>query len=152
MRKCRLALLVAMLILVLMPRDGQSQSGQSNARKSAGALSQNYPNPFNPETRSAFTVGQFEQGCPEGGRQYKVSLRVFNILAQQVAVPQLEGGSAGVAGGQRVENMSLPCGRYTVYWNGKYDGTQREVASGVYLWALEVDGVRVGVKRSTVAK
>jgi hypothetical protein len=77
---------------------------------------------------------------------------VFNILVQLVAVPQLEGGSGSVAGGQRLENAMLACGQYTAYWNGKYLGSSREVASGIYLWALDVDGKRIAAIRSTVAK
>ena len=144
------ALVLAVLALVLMPRVGKSQ-GTQPAPKKAASLGQNYPNPFNPESRIPFTVGDYPS-CSEGGKQYRVTLRVFNILAQLVAVPQLEGGSGSVAGGQRLENAMLACGQYTAYWNGKYLGSSREVASGIYLWALDVDGKRIAAIRSTVAK
>ncbi|MDA1081461.1 MAG: hypothetical protein O2973_07255 [Gemmatimonadetes bacterium] len=80
-----------------------------------------------------------------------MTLKIFNILTQVVAYPQLEGSSGGVAGGQKLDNVLLPCGQYVGYWNGKYHGTSREVASGVYYWQIAVDGQKV-VTRSTVAK
>lgn len=46
-----------------------------------------------------------------------------------------------VAGGQPLENLSISCGQYVAYWDGKIQATRREAASGVYLYRLEVDGV-----------
>ena len=80
-----------------------------------------------------------------------MSLRVYNLLAQLVAIPVLQGGADGVEGGQRIENLRLPCREYTAYWDGKYMGTQREVASGIYLYRLEVDGKAV-VRKMIVMK
>lgn len=151
MRIRRFAPLLAVLALVLMPRVGKAQGSQTGSQKKPlVTMGQNYPNPFNPEARISFTVGDFPS-CGEGGKQYRVTLKVFNILAQVVAVPQLTGGSGGVAGGQRLDGTMLPCGQYVAYWNGKYLNTTREAASGTYLWALDVEGSRV-VVRSTVAK
>ena len=144
------ALAVLVLTLVLMPRVGKAQGTQPATQKSVVSMGQNFPNPFNPESRISFTLGEFPT-CSERTKQYRVTLKIFNILTQVVAVPQLEGSSGGVAGGQRLENVLLPCGRYTAYWNGKYLGTSREVASGVYYWQIAVDGQKV-VTRSTVAK
>jgi hypothetical protein len=151
MRIRRSALAVVVLALVLMPRVGQSQGTQPAPSKPVAKLGQNYPNPFNPEARAPFTIGDYPT-CPEGGRRYRVTLRVYNILAQVVAIPQLEGSSGGVAGGQKLQNVLLPCGQYTAYWNGKYIGTSREVASGVYIWRIEVDGRAGPGIKSTVAK
>ncbi len=144
------ALMLTVLTLVLMPRVGKAQVTQPVQKKPAVSMSQNYPNPFNPEARIKFTVGDFP-ACSEAGKQYRVSLKVYNILMQVVALPQLEGSSGGVAGGQRLDGVTLPCGEYVGYWNGKYLNTSREVASGVYLWSIDVNGERV-VRRSTVAK
>jgi hypothetical protein len=113
-------------------------------------LGQNYPNPFNPETRIPFTVGDAPT-CSEPSRIYRVSLRIYNLLAQLVAVPVLQGGTGGVAGGQPLENVALTCRQYTAYWNGKYLNSDREVASGIYLYRLEVDG-RAVVKKMIVMK
>ena len=119
-------------------------------RPASGGLEQNYPNPFNPQTQIPFTVGDHPT-CSDPSRTHRVTLRVYNLLAQQVATPVLVGGEAGVEGGRPIENLSLPCRRYVAFWDGKYQGTDREVASGVYLYRLEVDG-RAVVRKMIVAK
>jgi len=113
-------------------------------------LGQNYPNPFNPETRIPFTIG-VGPGCADPSRLYRVSLRIFNVLAQPVAVPVLQGGTGNVAGGEPLIGLSLTCNQYTAYWDGRDNKTQQEVASGVYLYRLEVDGKAV-VKKMLVSK
>jgi hypothetical protein len=124
-----------------MPRSAAAQAS-SPARTGSGVrLGQNFPNPFNPETRIPFTLGDFPS-CSEPGRQFRVSLRILNTLAQVVAVPVLQGGAGNVAGGQPLDNLQLACGQYTAFWDGKYRGTQREAASGVYIYQLDVDGKR----------
>jgi hypothetical protein len=40
---------------------------------------------------------------------------------------------------------------YVAYWDGKYMGTRNEVASGVYLYELRIDGSRL-VNRMLVTK
>ena len=71
--------------------------------------------------------------------------------AQVVATPVLQGGTGGVAGGQPLEKVSVQCGDYVAYWDGKVQATGREAASGVYLYRLEVDGVPL-VKKMIVVK
>jgi hypothetical protein len=44
----------------------------------------------------------------------------------------------------------LTCGTYLAYWDGKYQ-TGDDVASGIYLFRLEVDG-KVLVKKMIVRK
>jgi hypothetical protein len=152
MRIRRSAQLFAVLTLVLMPRVGKAQSAQPDPqqKKPVVSLGQNYPNPFNPESRIPFTLGDYPT-CSDGGKQYRVTLKIFNLLAQVVAYPLLEGSSGGVAGGQRLENVLLPCGQYVAYWNGKYLGTSKEAASGVYYWQIIADG-QSQIRRSLVAK
>ena len=137
--------LVAVLTLVLMPRFGQAQSATTPQKAPSVTLGQNYPNPFNPETRGAFEVTG-APSCPEGGKQHRVTLRIYNILMQVVAVPQLQGGTGSVAGGQLLENVLLPCGQYTWYWNGFYRLTGQEAASGVYILIADVDGRKTSMK------
>lgn len=132
------------LVLALSAFESRTLAAQSSTQPSRDAktgaeLKQNYPNPFNPETTIPFALGG-GAGCENPGRQYKVSMRIMNILAQLVAVPVLQGGAAGVAGGQPLENVLLTCGEYTAYWDGKARGSGREVASGIYIYRLEVDG------------
>ena len=110
------ALLVVLALCAFNPRYTAAQSTQQGGRdQGAGAvLGQNYPNPFNPETTIPFSIGG-APGCPDPSRQFRVSLRIYNVLAQLVAVPVLQGGSAGVAGGQPLSNVLLTCGQYTAY-------------------------------------
>ncbi len=110
-------------------------------------LGQNYPNPFNPSTTIPFVIGDYP-ACTDAARQYRVTLRVYNVLAQLVAIPILQGEPAP---GQSVQNLLLACGRYTAYWNGNYLTTSREVASGIYLYQIQVDG-RATVKKMLVMK
>ena len=150
------ALTTVLVLSALMPRAAAAQQGSPTTqqpprdRNSGFGLGQNYPNPFNPETRIPFTVGD-PPTCTDPNRQYRVTLRVYNLLAQVVAVPVLQGGTGEVAGGQPLENVLLTCKQYTAYWNGKYQYSEREVASGIYLYRLEVDG-RAVVKKMIVMK
>src|ERR1700680_1355485 len=106
-------------------------------------LGQNYPNPFSPATRIPFSIGT-APFCRDQGRQYRVSLKVYNLLAQLVAVPTLvPTDGVTVTGGSPVQDLELPCGQYTAYWNGNYLTTGREVGSGMYLYRLEVNGKAV---------
>jgi hypothetical protein len=141
------ALCLVLALGAIMPK---AAAAQQPARRSGVTLGQNYPNPFNPETFIPFGVGGAPDCSTEQGRLYRVSVRIFNVLTQPVATPVLRGGSDGVAGGQPLENVSLPCGSFVAYWDGKgRDG--REAASGVYLYRIEVDGRIALTKKMFVA-
>lgn len=146
------ALLYVLVLIALMPRSLDAQGSQQNQdrdRSSQGALRQNFPNPFNPETTIPFSVGT--ESCTDPSRTYRVTLRILNILAQVVAVPVVQGGSSSVPGGRKLEKVELPCGDYTAYWDGR-DRRGREVASGVYIYQLEVNGRLIAAKRMLVTK
>jgi hypothetical protein len=101
-------------------------------------LRQNYPNPFNPATTIPFVL---DGELFANGHRPQVSLRIYNVLAQLVAVPILQGS------GERLDNVELTCTgsgscAFTAYWDGKVLNSDREAASGVYLYQLVVDGVR----------
>jgi hypothetical protein len=143
----------ALLVLALsafMPSHLSAQGVSQTGKGQGFELGQNFPNPFNPETKIPFTIGE-ASGCADQSRVYRVSLRIYNVLAQPVAVPVLQGGSGNVAGGEALDRLLLTCGQYTAYWDGKDLKTQQEVASGVYLYRLEVDGKAV-VKKMLVSK
>lgn len=95
------------------------------------SLRQNYPNPFNPATTISF-------GLP---RDARVTMRIFNLLGQQVA--EIEGGE-------------MSAGFHHFRWEGK--STQgMHVGSGVYFYRLEaspVDGsaTYVDVKKMLLLK
>lgn len=137
------------LALFAPPASSAVAQGQQSSKdnRTGSELRQNYPNPFNPETWIAFSVGG-HPNCIDPSRQYRVSLRVFNLLAQQIAVPVLQGGTSP---GQPLENVFLTCGEYTAYWDGKVSGTDREAASGVYAYRLEVNGSPI-TRKMTIRK
>jgi hypothetical protein len=137
------------LALLALPVTSAAAQGQGSSRdnRTGSELKQNYPNPFNPETRIAFSIGGFPN-CVDPSRQYRVSLKIFNLLAQQVAVPVLQGGTAA---GQPLENLFLSCGEYTAYWDGKVANSTREAASGVYAYRLEVNGSPI-TRKMTIRK
>lgn len=113
-------------------------------------LGQNYPNPVNPDTRIPFTIGD-GAACTDQSRLYRVTLRIYNVMAQVVSVPVLQGGVGNASGGEPLENQNLTCNQYVAYWDGNYLNTQQQVAAGVYLYRLEVDGKAV-VKKMLVSK
>ena len=147
------ALFVVLVLGAFMPSRSAAQGASSQTGGGQGAglqLGQNFPNPVNQDTRIRFVIGD-AQDCTDSGRQHRVSLRIYNLLAQQVAVPVLQGGVGNVAGGEPLESLLLTCGEYIVYWDGKYSQTGDDVASGIYLYRLEVDGKAL-VKKMIVRK
>ena len=147
------ALLVVLVLGAFMPSRSAAQGSlpQTGGGQGAGLrLDQNYPNPVTQDTRIQFAIGD-AQACTDSGRQHRVSLRIYNLLAQQVAVPVLQGGFGNAAGGEPLESLQLTCGVYLAYWDGKYSQTGNDVASGIYLFRLEVDG-KVLVKKMIVRK
>ena len=87
--------------------------------------------------------------CRDTRRQYRVTLRIYNLLAQEVAVPLLAGANGELDGARRLNGMMLTCRQYQAYWDGRVDGTQRDAPDGIYLYRLEVNG-RAVVKKLVV--
>ena len=73
------------------------------------SLQQNYPNPFNPSTTIKFSIPQSD----------KVTLRLFNVLGQQVAL---------------LVNDYLPVGSHSTQWNAS------NFPSGMYFYRLQARG------------
>lgn len=91
------------------------------------ALEQNYPNPFRRETRIPFVLGEdlFQDGQP-----VVVTVRIFNVLRQMVAVPiALDHPTATGMPAQDLKYESA--GRYELYWDGT-DRNGQPVSSGIY--------------------
>src|SRR5438477_12148985 len=89
-------------------------------------LKQNYPNPFNPATTIPFTLNG---DLFANGRRPRVSLKIYNVLAQLVAVPILQGT------GEALTDLELTCGipgsspcAFTAYWHGIVLASQTEGA------------------------
>jgi len=141
------ALLLVLALCAMKPKNaaGQTQGQQPRGQKS-GAFGKPYPNPFNPEIHIPFSVDTVG-GCRDGSRQKVVSVRISNILSQEVAVPVLEDGSANSTTsvpsslvGVALSNIKLGCGDYQAYWSGFVKGTRKEAASGTYVVQVIVDG------------
>ncbi|HEX9283207.1 MAG TPA: hypothetical protein VF882_05420 [Gemmatimonadales bacterium] len=101
-------------------------------------LKQNYPNPFNPATTIPFSLSG---DLFVNGHRPVASLKIYNVLAQLVAVPILQGT------GEALDNLALTCGSpqgcsYSAYWDGNVRMTSQPAASGVYIYQLVVDGRR----------
>ena len=136
MHRCAIALLVAGFVLGT-PKAGFSQAP---ARTAQVELLQNYPNPFNPATTIPFRLSE---SAFANGHRPVVSLRIYNVLAQLVAIPTIQ------ASGEPLDGIALECREvrdgyceFSAYWDGRYLGTDREAASGVYVYQLIVDGRR----------
>ena len=132
---------VLLLALGLSPGHALGQRAPGGSQ-----LGQNYPNPFNPETTIPFTV---PDDAVAGGRPAVVTIRIFNVLQQLVAIPLAENHPMG-----EVEINNLPYdtpGPKTAYWDGT-DRTGRKVASGIYYVQLIINGERRGVKKMVVTK
>lgn len=137
------------LVLALWSLSPKSAAGQSASQpeqqqprgRKAGTLGQNYPNPFNPETFIPFSLN-----CDGAGGPRVVTLQIYNVLAQHVATPRVQGPDLPLS------NVKLDCGKdYVAWWDGKVLNTGREAASGIYLYVLVVDGERQA-KKMFVAK
>jgi hypothetical protein len=88
-------------------------------------LSQNYPNPANPSSTINFKL-------PESG---KVSLRIFNILGQEV---------------KTLVDEHREAGSYTFIWDGK-NNRGLSVPSGIYLYTIKA-GDNVVTKKLMLLK
>jgi len=97
-------------------------------------------NRFNPATTIPFKVsGELFLK----GHRPVVSLRIYNVLAQLVAIPILRGTD------KPLDSLALSCPttlgcRYNEYWDGYVAG--KPAASGVYIYQLVIDGRRVTKK------
>lgn len=137
---------VLLLAGLALPSHAVGQETDPPVRDSGFRLGQNYPNPFNPETRIPFRL---EEPLFETGRPVRVTLRIYNVLQQLVAIPTALNHPQG--NGVPVLNLEYDTpGEKVAYWDG-HDMDGREVASGIYYMQLIVNGESV-VRRMIVAK
>ncbi len=126
---------LVLLLAVGPPAEAQQvQPGQPAVSQAVDPprveLRDNYPNPFYASTTIPFTIRP--EVCREG-HQPTVTLEIYNVLAQVVAVPLLAEENP-----RRVQRLKLPCGNYEAVWDGKLlDGT--DATTGIYWYHLTVD-------------
>ena len=147
----RLLRVFVVLLSLICAAEGVSAQDMGRGAQDRGAngfqLGQNYPNPFNPETTIPFVLGE---DLFVDGRPAVVSVRIFNVLAQLVAHPVALGHPTGE--GVPVDQLEYAqSGRHEVFWDGT-DQMGRQVASGVYLMQLSVNGLRPLTRRIIVMK
>lgn len=113
----------------------QQGAGSAGRQACEFSLEQNFPNPFTSETRIPFTLCEslFAEGRP-----VVVSIRIFNILQQLVAVPTAIGHAAGEGVPLFQLEYSQP-GEYQALWDGR-DQEGRPVVSGTFWVQLTVNG------------
>jgi len=87
-------------------------------------LEQNYPNPFNSTTAISYRLS--------GVRPYHTTLKVYNVLGQEV---------------RTLVDEEQPGGNYQVLWDGR-DNSGKDVSSGVYFSRLKVKGDRLKVVKT----
>jgi hypothetical protein len=148
---------LVLALCAMTPKYAAGQVTQEAPRgHSAGAFGKPYPNPFNPEVFIPFSVDT--TACTDGSQQHVVSIRILNILAQQVAIPILYVGgnntrpSPSASASGPMSNLRLGCGFYTGYWDGKIPGTSKDAASGTVLGQLFSDGKLKGTIKIFYAK
>ena len=129
---------------------GQATDQRAERSHRRGVLAQNQPNPFSTQTTIPFDVG--EPNCAAGTQQHAVTLRIYNILSQVVAVAALADStssdqSTGATPTRVLSNLSLACGAYVARWDGKHVPDGRDAAPGVYMYQLLIDGHPAGMKK-----
>ena len=85
-------------------------------------LDQNYPNPFNSQTNFNFSLSE----------QASVSLRIFNVIGKLVASPLV--------------NKVYSIGSHSLQFDSE------GLSSGIYYYSLELDNIRVSMKKMCLLK
>ncbi|MGQ9799148.1 MAG: T9SS type A sorting domain-containing protein [Ignavibacterium sp.] len=85
------------------------------------ALEQNYPNPFNPTTKIRFSIPASSLNSFSKGERTFVTLKVFDILGNEVAT---------------LVNEEKPAGVYEVDFSTGFFGDASNMTSGVYIYKL----------------
>ena len=129
-----LRLVVPLLIGVGPPAAAQETRPPPPPPPPVATLGENTPNPFFPATLIPFSIRPEE--CTDG-QQPLVSLKVYNVLVQVVAVPVLQSGK-----GEVLQDIRIPCGNHVALWDGRTLDGRTDPAPGVYYCQLTVDGVR----------
>jgi hypothetical protein len=144
------ALGIVACMLITSTATGQVTDQRAERGHRRGLLAQNQPNPFSSQTTIPFNVG--DPDCAVGTQQHVVTLRIYNILSQVVAVATVLDStstdqSIAAAPSRALSNLSLACGAYVARWDGKHSPDSRDAAPGVYMYQLLVDGHPAGMRK-----
>lgn len=133
----------------LSPPDARAQSARGDPapeQERGFSLEQNHPNPVDPETFIPFTL---EEGLFRGSDSVVVTLRIYNILRQVVAIPEIV---VDERSGRRERLLDRPFhepGRAIAYWDGR-DLAGIRVPTGAYFYELSVDDREPRVRKMIV--
>jgi len=106
--------------IVIRETNVSSVSGDGDPSDKSFRLEQNYPNPFNPTTKIKFTIPQTVSPLQGGARGGLVTLKVYNVLGNEIA---------------QLVKEELPAGEYEI----EFDATG--LPSGVYFYQLKTNGL-----------
>ena len=151
MRRGSCVPVILLLGLGILPAKLSAQQPGSGSSGDRGAsiarLGQNFPNPLNPITRIPFG---FSDGALVNG-QARVTIRIYNVLQQLVAIPVAENYPEG-GGSPPLENLVFhEAGDFVAFWDGK-DRSGQQVASGLYYYQLLINGRSMWIKKMLVSK
>lgn len=143
-----LGLVACVLIATTASSQATDRRGEGAHRR--GSLGPNEPNPFTQFTTIPFTVG--DARCASGTESHTVTLRIYNILSQVVAIAVLADSSNAdqsmpTSSARALSNAPLPCGSYVARWDGKLAKNDRAAAPGVYMYQLMIDGHPAGMRK-----
>ncbi len=148
MRLAHPVLLVLPLILGSSPAPATGQEPRAPPaleQASSFRLEQNYPNPVSPETWIPFTL---EEPLFQDGEAGKVSIRIYNVLRQLIAIPKAVEHSR--AKNAPVLNLQYAeSGPQVAYWDGK-DTAGRLVPTGVYYCQMIVNDLEPQTRKLIV--
>jgi hypothetical protein len=134
MRRAPPVLLILLIIRgLLSPPGAAGQEARAPPTERGFRLEQNDPNPF---TRDTWIPFYLEESLFTDGETRLVTVQIFNILNQLVAVPRAPEHPRG----RNMPVVNLPyadAGRKVVYWDGR-DTAGRRVQEGVYYLQLVV--------------
>lgn len=91
----------------------------------------------NPVLPAAFVPFSIASEVCRGGHVPRVSLQVYNVLAERVATLRLRDRPAAV-----LDSMPLRCGQFVGLWDGTVAKGTRAAPPGIYYFILSVDGVQ----------
>lgn len=117
------------LLLVLAPV--VHAGAQQPRERPAASIEEPRPLPVLPAAFVPFTISS--EVC-RNDHVPTVGLKVYNVLAQPVAVLRLRGRSLAP-----LDRSRLRCGTYVALWDGTLDGGMRAASPGIYYLQLTID-------------